>query len=63
VARFTKRDVTRAIEGVKGAGLNVVQVHIEPSGNIQIITGTPPSHSSARQGGSGEKFRDIADVL
>ena len=67
VARLTKRDVKRIVEGVlegvRGAGLNVAQVHVEPNGKVQIITGTLPSHSSAHHGGSGEKFRDIADVL
>ena len=48
VARFSKRDVTRAIEGVQGAGLNVALVRIDPNGNIQIITGTPqPAPSTA----------------
>jgi hypothetical protein len=62
-ARFTQREITRVVEGVERAGHKVASIRVEPNGSIEAILGTPSSHSSARRGGSGEKFRDIADVL
>jgi len=47
VARFTQREVTRAVKGVQDAGLSVAQVRIAPDGSIQVIPGTPqPAPSS-----------------
>ena len=64
--RFTKRDVTRAIEAVRGAGLNVANVRVEPDGSIEVIPvipGKTPPCASTSKGGSVDNFRDIADVL
>ena len=64
--RFTKRDVTRAIEAVQGAGLNVANVRFEPDGSIEVIPvipGTTPPRGSTSKGGPVGNFRDIADVL
>jgi hypothetical protein len=70
VARFTKREVTRAIEGVRGAGLDIANIHVrvDPDGSIDIeivlvIPGTTPPRARASKGGSVDNFRDIADVL
>jgi hypothetical protein len=46
--RFTKRDLTRAVEAVLAAGLQIAFVRIEPDGAILVIPGTPaPVPSSA----------------
>ena len=66
VVRFTKRDITRAIEAVQGAGLNVANIRVEPDGSIEVIPvipGTTPPRASASKGRSVDNFRDIADVL
>jgi len=54
-ARFTKRDIKRAVEGTKAAGLQVTSVRIEPDGAIQVILGTAKSTEGAAL--------DAADVL
>ena len=43
VARFTKSDVVRAIEGAESAasGRKVVQLRIGPDGSIDVFLGTP----------------------
>ena len=38
---FKQADVTRAIAGVKAAGLGVAAVRVGPRGEIEIITGQP----------------------
>jgi hypothetical protein len=38
---FTKRDVQRAVEAVKAAGLQIAAVRIEPDGTIQVVPGEP----------------------
>jgi hypothetical protein len=40
--RFTKRDIRRAVEAIKSAGLQVASVRIEHDGAILVVPGTPP---------------------
>ena len=40
--RFTKRDLVRAVEVVRAAGLQIASIRIEPDGAILVIPGTPP---------------------
>ena len=40
--RFTKRDVVRAVEAIRAAGLPIASIRIEPDGAILVIPGTPP---------------------
>jgi hypothetical protein len=44
---FTKRDVTRAIEGHMAAGLSVQRTEIDRTGRISIVTGQPEETSIA----------------
>jgi hypothetical protein len=46
-ARFTKRDVKRAVEAVKETGLQIAIVRIEADGTIMIVPGSPPPVPSA----------------
>jgi hypothetical protein len=40
-AKFTKRDVRTAVEGVRKAGVEVRRVMIDTDGKIVVITGKP----------------------
>jgi hypothetical protein len=39
--RFTKRDVMRAVEAIRAAGLAIASIRIEPDGAILVIPGKP----------------------
>jgi hypothetical protein len=39
VIRFRQADISRAVKGVRAAGIEVVQVEISPDGKIVIISG------------------------
>jgi hypothetical protein len=45
--RFTKRDLVRAVEAMKSAGLPIASVRIEPDGTILVIPGVPPTVPSS----------------
>lgn len=49
VARFTERDVTRAMAGASRAGFTRVRVHIDPLGNIVIDGGKEPMEDRSRE--------------
>lgn len=38
-AAFTKADLSRAVKGVKAAGVNVARVEIGPDGKIVVVAG------------------------
>jgi hypothetical protein len=40
-ARFTQRDLVRALKAAMQAGLQLASVRIEPDGAILLIPGTP----------------------
>jgi hypothetical protein len=40
-ARPSKRDIQRAVEAVRAAGLQIASVRIEPDGAILVIPGKP----------------------
>lgn len=40
-ATFKQSDVTRAVNGVKAAGLSVAVVRLAPDGAVEIVTGPP----------------------
>jgi hypothetical protein len=39
--KFTQHDVTRAVKGATQAGVDVLRVVIETTGNIVIVAGKP----------------------
>jgi hypothetical protein len=46
---FAQRDVTRAVKAVRGAGLEIGMVRIEPDGTILVIPGVPLLGPSLRE--------------
>lgn len=42
-AKFSQSDITRAIKGVKDAGVEIARVRIAKDGTIEIDPGKPPA--------------------
>jgi hypothetical protein len=56
--RFSKREVTRLIEGIEGAGRNVASVRIDQDGILHAILVTGKKELDSRG-----RALDAADVL
>ena len=55
-ARFTQTDLTRAVKGVKEAGVSVGRIEIDPNGKIVIYPiGTAPKPTA------GNSWDDVLD--
>lgn len=51
-AAFRQADVTRAVNGVKAAGLSVAVVRLAPDGAVEIVTGPPIEDNEDWRAGS-----------
>lgn len=40
---FRKRDITKAVEAVKAAGISIAQVEVDKDGKIVVVAGKPLS--------------------
>jgi hypothetical protein len=57
--RFTKRDLVRAVEAIRAAGLPIASIRIEPDGAILVVPGTAAQEIGSR----GRAALDAADLL